>query len=186
MNKWLDKWTKNEHKQYKVNTFEILNSYLNFAPKNILDIGCGLAYESELFQKTYNSNLYLLDGDFAETENNTRDTDYNTVDSFKFYNTISTLKESFNARKLQYTFIDANNIILDKDKKFDLVYSILSCGFHYPITAYVNLIKEHTTKNSKIILDIRNSSFAEQSKYFEVVKIVKQYKKYKTLEIKLK
>lgn len=186
MNKWLEKWTKKDHKKYKENTFEILNNYLNIAPKNILDIGCGLAYESELFQKSYNSNLFLLDGDFEETKSNTRDIGYNTVESFKFYNSVQTLKESYNKRKMRYTFINANSIVLSEDIKFDLVYSILSCGFHYPLDTYVELIKKHTTPSSRIILDIRDSSYNAQSQLFTTVNVVKKYPKYKTIEIKIK
>lgn len=184
MTNWLEKWEKESHKDYKTNTFNVLDEYINFKPKRILDIGCGLAYESELFQKKYDSELYLLDGDFESTSERQRDIGFSTVDSFKFYNPINTLKESYNQRNMKYNFIDANNLQINDNIKFDLVYSILSCGFHYPAETYYDLIKKHTTPQSRILLDVRKVALQKMEK-FAIVNDVKTYHKYKTVEIKL-
>ena len=47
--------------------------------------------ESEHFQKKYNSQLYLLDGDFEDTINRTRKVNYGTADSMAFYSKIEDL-----------------------------------------------------------------------------------------------
>jgi len=184
MTEWFKKWTTLEHYNSKVKMFNILDRYINSTPMSILDIGCGLAFESEMFQKKYNSNLFLLDGDFDNTKDEERDIEYGTVETFKFYNKLDTLKESFNKRNLKYTFVDATDIQLDDNIKFDLVYSIMSCGFHYPLNTYAELIKNHTTSNSKIIIDIRNSTLKDQDCEFEIVDKVYSGKKHTTYQIK--
>lgn len=155
-NKWIDTWSIPQHIESKKKLFQVMDNYLKFTPRRILDIGCGLARESEFFQKKYNCELYLLDGDFDDTNTIKRDVKYGTVDNFKFYNKIETLKESFDDRGMKYTFVDANDINIADDVKFDLILSNVSCGFHYPANTYKNLIKKHSTSETKILFDLRN------------------------------
>jgi len=162
-NRWINsEWQTDEYKKNKTISFELLDSFLTTPPTNILDIGCGLAFESEMFQSKYNSNLYLLDGDFESSISASRDRKYGTADSMAFYTKIDSLKNSFVQRKLKYNFVDANNVQLPLDLKFDLVYSNVSCGYHYPLTTYLELLKMHTTKNSVLIFDINSSRLEEQ------------------------
>ena len=164
-NRWINsEWQTDEYKKNKTISFELLDSFLTTPPTNILDIGCGLAFESEMFQSKYNSNLYLLDGDFESSISASRDRKYGTADSMAFYTKIDSLKNSFAQRKLKYNFVDANNIQLPLDLKFDLVYSNVSCGYHYPLTTYLELLKMHTTNDSILIFDINSSRLEEQTK----------------------
>jgi SAM-dependent methyltransferase len=170
---WLDEiWKSKEYLESKKTSFSLLDSFLLSPPNNILDIGCGMAFESEMFQKKYNSNLYLLDGDFEDSTNATRDRKYGSADSMAFYSKISDLKKSFDNRNLNYTFIDANNIVIPKNLKFDLVYSNVSCGFHYPLDTYLNLLKTHTLENSVMIFDINSRYLNEQiEENFQIIEI---------------
>ena len=162
-NRWINsEWQTDEYKKNKTVSFELLDSFLTTTPTNILDIGCGLAFESEMFQSKYNSNLYLLDGDFESSISASRDRKYGTADSMAFYTKIDNLKNSFDQRKLKYNFVDANNIQLPLDLKFDLIYSNVSCGYHYPLSTYLELLKIHTTKDSILIFDINSSRIKEQ------------------------
>lgn len=184
-NKWINSWYSKEHQDKKIKMFEIVDSNIKIVPKNILDIGCGLAFESEMFQKKYNSNLYLLDGDF-DSSSNSRDTNYGTVTSMKFYSKIDDLKKSWNNRNLQYNFIDANNIVISKDVKFDLIYSFESCGFHYPVNTYAELIKQHIHKDTILIFDIRTKNYEDQIKYFDELEVIHKDKKFKTIRLRFK
>jgi len=171
-NRWINsEWQTNEYKETKNISFNLLDSFLTRAPSNILDIGCGLAFESEMFQSKYNSNLYLLDGDFEDSVNATRDRKYGSSDSMAFYTKIDSLKNSFGNRNLKYNFIDANNIQIEKNIKFDLVYSNVSCGYHYPLITYLEILKKHTKKDSILVFDMNSSRIAEQTDgVFEIVK----------------
>jgi SAM-dependent methyltransferase len=182
---WLDRWEKEAHLEKKNLMFNIVDSYLKVPPKNILDIGCGLAFESEMFQKKYNSNLYLLDGDFESTQSRKRKVRYGSSETMAFYSKIEDLQQSWQSRGIKYNFLDANNIILDKSVKFDLIYSFESCGFHYPISTYKDFLKDHIDSNTTFIFDIRKKSLKDQEKDFTIVESLYSNKKYETLSVKL-
>lgn len=185
MNDWKSEWNSKDYQLCKKENFKTIDDYLSKPPIRILDIGCGLAFESELFQKKYGSELYLLDGDADLNEGRTRDVNFGEVGTFCFYNFTTQLRESYDERKMNYKFIDATNIVLSESIVFDLVYSNLSCGFHYPFSTYKNLISKHTTESSIIIIDIRKKNFKEQSQDFEIISTVREDKKYKKVQIKI-
>ena len=161
--KWIcNNWSTVEYVESKKIGFEMIDSFLVSAPKNILDIGCGLAFESEMFQKKYQSNLYLLDGDFETTKELSRDNGYGPSSSMKFYSKIEDLIQSFNNRNMVYTFIDTKNIDIPANTIFDLVYSNVSCGFHYPLSTYFDLLQKHTDEDTIIVMDIREKTLMEQ------------------------
>lgn len=184
--KWQNFWENLDYIKLKENNFIVLDNFLKTPPNCILDIGCGLAFESEMFQKKYNTELYLLDGDFSQTENNKRDIEYGGVENFRFYSKIDDLKSSFNQRNLRYFFVDANNIQIPNEKKFDLIYSILSCGFHYPADIYREVIMKHSHQETKVIMDIRTTTLNEQAKHFDVLSIIHKGKKHHTCQIRFK
>ena len=70
---------------------------------------------------------------------------------------------------MQYTFVDANDPQIPQDIKFDLVCSWLSCGYHYPVSTYTDLIRKHTDKDSVIIMDFRRKTLSQQQDQFEIV-----------------
>jgi SAM-dependent methyltransferase len=168
---WINNvWKTEEYIKSKQVSFELIDSFLNEVPKNILDIGCGLAFESEMFQKKYKSNLYLLDGDFETTVNAERDRKFGSANTMAFYSKILDLQTNFDKRKMKYTFIDANNINIPKNLKFDLIYSNVSCGFHYPLSTYYNVLKTHSDEKSLMIFDIHTRYLQEQlNDLFEII-----------------
>jgi SAM-dependent methyltransferase len=180
-------WQSDEYETVKKISFDLLDSFLLSTPKTVLDIGCGLAFESELFQNKYNCDLYLLDGDFESSKNASRDRKYGEVESMAFYSKIPDLINSFNKRNLRYNFVDANNISLQEKLKFDLIYSNVSCGFHYPLSTYYDLLKKHSNENSVMIFDINSRYLTEQLEdLFEVVESKPYPGQKKILKCKLK
>ena len=181
-NKWIDKWSTAQHIQSKKALFNTIDKCLDFKPTRILDIGCGLARESEFFQKKYNCELFLLDGDFESTNNiASRDIKWGTVDNFRFYSKIEQLQESYKDRGMTFTFVDANNINISEDIRFDIILSNVSCGFHYPANTYKNLVQKHSTENTKVIFDLRNSVDHTD---VHVLELVGRYKKHIKASIK--
>jgi len=180
-------WKSNEYILDKKISFDLLDSFLVDPPKHILDIGCGLAFESEMFQKKYNCSLHLLDGDFADSKNAIRDRKFGSTETMAFYSKIEDLQKYFNERELKYTFINANDIKISSDIKFDLVYSNVSCGFHYPLNTYLDLLKDHTTENSVMIFDINSKYLEEQIQdIFEIVETKNFPNQKKLIKCKLK
>jgi SAM-dependent methyltransferase len=183
MNEWITLWESEWYRTLKTNNFNAVDRFLKTPPKRILDIGCGYAFESEMFQQKYQTDLYLLDSTIENTIGVQRQTNYGPADQFSFYNTVNTLTESYNQRKMNYVFIDSNNINLDNTLKFDVIYSFLSCGFHYPANTYKDFILEHTTKNSIIILDLRKKQLAEQLTDIKVINVIYESEKHITAQV---
>ena len=185
-NIWLERWGKNTHLEKKKKMFSVVDAYLKSPPKNILDIGCGLAFESEMFQQKYDCELYLLDGDFDSTQDRNRKVNYGGSDTMAFYSKIPDLKKSWDQRGMRYEFVDASTLDVKQDTVFDLVYSFESCGFHYPVSTYIDFLKKHTDETTVFIFDIRNKTIENQKKYFDIVENLHVGHKCNTLSIKFK
>jgi SAM-dependent methyltransferase len=180
-----DVWRKPQYIANKVKAFELLEGYLKRPPQRILDIGCGFAKVSELFQKKYNTELYLMESDISNSAGQ-RIGKFGEVNSFQWYLPIERIKQEWDTNGIQYTHVDGNNINIADDVKFDLVYSWLSCGFHYPARTYRELIQKHTTTESVIIMDFRASTINQQIKDFETVTILRGDNKMQTRHIQFR
>lgn len=192
---WDRKWSTDLYIAKRRDNFETVDAYLNQSIGKLLDIGCGFAYDSRWFGKRYDTELWLLDGD-ANTNAVKPDSasygNWNTDSSeLKFYHTFEFLNAKLQELGTKnYHLVDANNINIPGDVKFDLITSWLSCGHHYPVKTYIDLMKRHSHENTRIILDVRckgtETNFIGVDG-FEVVNIVSNAggKKRATVEIKL-
>lgn len=162
------KWLDNKYIEQKRRCFDLMDGWLVQPPKRVLDIGCGYAKISQWFQQKYNSDLWLLDGDIADSPGK-RIGKYGTVDSFQFYLTADRLRQQWDTEGMRYNFVDAANIHIDPAVKFDLVYSWVSCGFHYPVSVYRDLIQRHTDENSVIVMEFRAGTIDQQINDFDIV-----------------
>lgn len=138
---------------------DALDRYMSRPIRRILDIGCGFAECSRILQQRHGAELWLLEGDFAATADRDRPSGYGEVDSMQFYSTIDALKAQWERQMMTYRFVDANSIDIPKDIKFDLITSHLSCGFHYPVSTYGALIREHQTEDSVVAMNIRRKTY---------------------------
>jgi len=192
---WDRKWSTDRYVAKRRNNFETVDTYLNQPIGRLLDIGCGFAYESRWFGEKYGTELWLIDGD-ADANNNKSDSasygNWNTdSDQLMFYHTLDFLNNKLQQLGTKnYHLVDANNIDIPEDVKFDVITSWLSCGHHYPVRTYIDLMKRHSHAETRIILDVRckgtETTFIGVDG-FEIVDIVSNVggKKRATVEIKL-
>lgn len=195
MSKWLSgEWSTPEYQAAKKLNFDLLDAELKNPPISILDIGCGLAWESRMFNNKYGTELWLLDGDTALNTNTSElvseDGYHVNPNEFLFYHPMSWLKEQLDTNETKnYNLIDVNNISIPKDKKFDVITSWLSCGFHYPASTYKDLILQHSHENTRIFLDIRLHLKTKEIFYndnsIEILKILSKHKKHINAEIRV-
>jgi SAM-dependent methyltransferase len=187
-------WDTELYQRYKKENFEILDKFLGSAPMKILDIGCGLAWESRLFNEKYNSELWLLDGDSKDNDKKpiTANTGkyHATADEFLYYHPLTDLDVEL--KKLgtkNYHLIDCNNINIPDDIKFDLITSWVSCGYHYPVNTYKDLILKHSYANTRVIMDLRvmykKTNMPEQEEGVEILNVVAKRNKYIMAELKI-
>jgi hypothetical protein len=145
-----------------------------------------------LFNKKYGTELYLLDGDFDDNaqDNRVQQQARYTTDSknFAFYYKLDFLQNKLDELNTQnYHLVDCNNINISENIKFDVITSWVSCGFHYPVNTYRELILKHSHNNTVVVMDLRiqakeRNPVVESS--FEIVKIINQRPKYATSHIR--
>lgn len=190
---WInEEWFTDIYQQHKQENFDLLDTYLPTTPKTILDIGCGLAWESRLFNEKYATELYLLDGDFDDNSQDDRiqqQARYTTdPKNFAFYYKLDFLKNELDKLNTQnYHLVDCNNVDIPENIKFDVITSWVSCGFHYPVNTYRELILNHSHDNTIIVMDLR--ILAKQTTplvepEFEIVEVINRRAKYATSHIR--
>lgn len=180
-------WQKSKYIAIKQRLFEKVDAYIGRPTKCILDIGCGFAKTSELFQKKYGCDLYLLESDIGKSSG-TRIGKWGSADNFQWYLPISRLEQAWQEQGMSYNLVDGSDPKIPSDVKFDLVYSWLSCGFHYPVSTYKTLIQNHTHKDSIIIVDFRNNLTASQiaqsdQNQYRIIKVLEENNKKRTCHI---
>jgi len=184
MIKWLDEWFKPQYKDLKEKDTEFLLDYFkDNPPMRILDIGCGLAWESRAMQQHYGSELWLLEGNKSGNTEKSEIGWRGNRAYMDFYHTLDQLDQQL--QKLgakNYHLIDADNIQIDNDVKFDLVYSAISCGFHYDANTYMDLITEHSHQDTVIIFDVRTKKMNQDN--IEIQEVLMNGRKHKKCLIK--
>ena len=178
--KWLDKWFTPEYQELKEQDVKfVLEYFKDNPPRKILDIGCGLAWESRALQQNYGSELWLMDGDKKE-QSGTKEVGWRgNSKNMGFYNTLDQIDQQLKELGTEnYHLVDANNIVIPDDIEFDLVYSAISCGFHYEADTYMDLIKKHSHNETKIIFDLRSKKMHQDNVIIKEVLVTgKKHKK---------
>ena len=153
-----------------------LNTFQNFLPKNvinIMDIGCGLGIIDILLNNFYNkqTNFYLLDKNKVDSK-----IKYGFNSNYESYNSLNEtknllLKNEINTNQINIFDVDKK---IEINKKIDLVISLKSMGYHYPIDNYINLLKNCCKSDTIFIFDVSEGYFNNNSfkKYFEITKII--------------
>lgn len=139
--------------------YNTIKDYLPINCNNILDIGCGIA-GIDLFLKNHYKNsveFSLLD------KNEVNETVYYDLNKkAAFYNSLDLAKDflsknGIDETKISLLFANDKNEI-NTFKEFDLVISLISWGFHYPVEIYLNRVYELLNTNGILIIDIRKGN----------------------------
>lgn len=156
---------------------EEFNEISNYLPKknqNVLDIGSGLGIINIFINDYYNSiiDFTLIDKDYTEKK-----VSYGFDKKGQFYNNFYATRDlltsnGISKEKLNIINVESKHTI---NKKFDLVISLLSLCYHYPIEQYLDIFKKNTHRNTKFIFDIAKeyNDYVEISKMFYSIKIIK-------------
>lgn len=192
---WDNKWSADKYVNKRRDNFETVDAYLNQPVGRLLDIGCGFAYESRWFNEKYSTELWLLDGDASTNATKPETASYGNWNAdykeLKFYHTFDFLDAKLKALGTKnYHLVDVNNIDISDDVKFDVITSWLSCGHHYPVRTYIDLMKRHSHAGTRILVDVRCKGSATNFigvEGFEIVDVVSNVggKKRATVEIRL-
>ena len=163
-----------------------LKTFQNFLPKNIkniMDIGCGLGIIDILLDQLYKGdpNFFLLDKNKVD-----RKIKYGFSSNYESYNDLNETKNLLLNNKISINRIN----IFDVDKKIeinkniDLVISLKSMGYHYPIEEYINVIKKCCSDDTIFIFDVSEGYYNENSlnNHFKYIKIIYEERSVHTLK----
>lgn len=158
--------------------YQMIKDLLPEKADSILDIGCGLGFIDIALNNHYSgkSNLYLLD----KTNFINEDTPIRGFNKeYVFYNSMESTKENLLNNGVEDDKINCYEVSEDSinelsKNRYDIIISLLSCGWHYSIEKYVDLIKNTLSDDGIFIVDIRHNT--EQLEYakenFRLIKVV--------------
>lgn len=183
---WMPNWVSEDYKKLKQQDIDfVLKYFKDSPPRNVLDIGCGLAWETRALQKEFGTELWLLDGDKDSNPEGKPVGWRGNAKNMSFYHKLDQLDSALKETGLtEYKLIDCNNIKIPNTIKFDLIYSGISCGFHYEANTYRELIEKHSHKKTKVILDLRTKVLYQKN--VEIVEVLVHGRKHKKCLVKFK
>jgi SAM-dependent methyltransferase len=149
--------------------YDMIKDFLPYSACNVLDIGCGLGLINlALGEKYSDCDFHLLDK--TQELNTEKISGFN--EKYTFYNSLPAAKKilqnnGINESKIHIYEVEDENINLLKEYKFDVILSFLSCGWHYSVDIYRDLILSSLSDDGIVILDIRhNTNELEKAKEF--------------------
>ena len=160
---------------------ESIKDYLPKNAENIMDIGCGLGIINIYLNQIYNNqpNFFLLDKNRIDKE-----IKYGFSSEYESYNDLNQTKNLL----LNNNINSLHTIDVEKDikieNKIDLVISLKSMGYHYPIDEYLKLFRTCCDDNTCFIFDVSEGYYNASllKKYFDVVDIIYEEKSIHSLK----
>lgn len=122
---------------------------------SVLDIGCGLAtIDAALYRHLGPVRLHLVDRNVTE-----RRIAYGFRPDAAFYNDNAAMLELLVANGVARSDIAFHDAASPIDvPSIDLVLSLLSWGFHYPIDTYLDLVADRLAPHGRVIVDVRKGT----------------------------
>ncbi|MEK7213621.1 MAG: glycosyltransferase [Patescibacteria group bacterium] len=178
------KRTKRLFSEDMMREYEIIKEFLPSKPQNILDIGCGVAGIDIMLHKYYKSSnhfpdFYLLD----KTELN-KNVYYGIEKVAAHYNSLSVARNLLEINGVESSKIHTQEVTgspIFSGRKFDLIISLISWGFHYPISTYLDEVYNALLMGGILIVDVRKKTDGELllEKKFGPLQIIFEAQKYR-------
>lgn len=142
-----------------VRTFQTVQPYLPREASEVLDIGGGLGGMSVMLGRHYPAaKVTLLE---REGDEGSKIGWHDSAEEFGAYNSAALTSEFLTANGLEdFAVVDAANGY-PLAGPYQVVISLLSLGFHYPVETYLNAIYASLEKGGVFICDIRNGTKGE-------------------------
>jgi len=154
--------------------FNLIKKYIPINIKSVMDIGCGLGLINIFLNNNFKNinKFYLLDKNKIDHK-----VKYGFSKSYESYNSLTATRDTLILNNIQKKKI--NLIDVDKDynikNSIDFVISLVSMGYHYPISNYIELLRKTSNKNTVFIFDIATE--------YQDLSIIKNYfNKYEIIE----
>jgi SAM-dependent methyltransferase len=133
--------------------------FLPGAATRILDIGCGIGGINEFLYNRYKDSLTEL---YLADRNEIRGRIYYGFHPrASAYNSLSLTESYLVGRGVPKDIlhsVDVGRKALPDNIDFDIILSLLSWGFHYPIYAYLEYVKYHLARDGVLIIDCQKDT----------------------------
>jgi len=162
---------------------ELIKNYLPKKAENIMDIGCGLGIINIFLDKIYNnqSNFFLLDKNRIDNV-----IKYGFSSDYESYNDLKETRNLLINNDIRPSSINTFDVEKDFiiDAKIDLVISLKSMCYHYPIDQYLRLFQTCCNENTSFIFDVSEGYYNESlfKRHFESVNIIYEEKSIHSLK----
>lgn len=140
-----------------------LKPHLPASAKNILDVGCGIAGIDVPLYEHYagDTHITLLD----RTGVDDAAFSYGMGAEERFYNSLDLARAFLVENGVKADHITLMEVVpgftLPADARFDLVVSLISWGYHYPVATYLDQVYNALNPGGRVILDIRKGYGSE-------------------------
>jgi SAM-dependent methyltransferase len=156
---------------------------------SVLDIGCGVAGIDAFIYRHYGHQLidfYLLDKTAVA-----KAVYYMFKPTGAFYNSLDVAQELLIRNGVPRDAVhalEANaSYTIPTDASFNVVLSLLSWGFHYPVATYLKAVQARLATNGVVILDVRKATdgLATLRRHFRQVDVIHETPKYDRVAARL-
>ncbi len=151
---------KKLYRQDMFREYEIIKPFLPDRCEHVLDIGCGVAGIDAVLNFHYanaNMRFSLLDKTAVS-----RKVFYGFETTGAFYNSLDVARELLLHNGItsdQVQLVEAGKTAsITNSPSVDLAVSLISWGYHYPVTTYLELVKETLSPHGILILDVRRDT----------------------------
>jgi len=137
----------------------------------LLDIGGGHGWEALHLQREQGTRVWVLE----RFDTRGRTTGSGTADTFAGYHTREQLRARHREIGLRAELVDADQPLLDQDLRFDVIWSFASCGFHYPVSTHLALMRRHSHEHTLWIINIRHRLEREHRRYLVLSRAIAEH-----------
>jgi len=140
------------------NEYQEIKNFLPTKADHILDIGSGIAGIDIFLSRHYNHqiDIHLLDKTAVD-----KTIHYYFEERGSFYNSLDLAKQFLMDNQVPEDKIHLHEVNNDNScfaLKYDLIISLISWGFHYPLSTYLTQVKSSLAEGGVLIIDIRKDS----------------------------
>jgi SAM-dependent methyltransferase len=169
--------------------YEGIKNALPDDPKHILDIGCGVAGIDIMLNKHYvakkqSPHMYLLD------KSELNDKVYYGIEKVAaYYNSLDVAKKLLTSNDVDVSRVhiqEVNDSPIFPGTQFDLIISLISWGFHYPVNTYLDQAYNILRPGGRLIIDVRKGTDGEEllKQKFGSVEVLSEAKKHRCVLVK--
>ena len=161
--------------------YSTIKKFLPSRAMSILDIGCGMAGIDVFLYRHYSTSEPVLS--LLDKEGFSKRIYYGYHGTGAFYNSLAVAKEFLIANDVPPTKIIASDVDaggFPKSNVFDVIISLISWGFHYPVEVYLDEAFDALSDAGVLIIDIRRNTGGKQilSEKFSSAETIVVRKKY--------